>query len=170
MGDDAMTSLRLPAELLERADRLAEGGLGTGARVSRAVVLRRALELGLDTLGGGAAPDTLRAELSELRSRVERLERPLANGNARGLGAVVVATAERLLAELSGDGITEAPLTDAAPLGMAVVPLRVSGGLSPEEWALLSALDAAAREARSEDGLGQAAARRLREALAAVRA
>jgi hypothetical protein len=78
MGDDAMTSLRLPTELLERADRLAEGGLGAGARVSRAVVLRRALELGLAALGGGAAPDTLRAELAELRARVERLELQLA--------------------------------------------------------------------------------------------
>jgi hypothetical protein len=77
---ETMTSLRLPMELLSRADALADTGIGSGARVSRAVVLRRALELGLATMeretAGAAEPflAELRAELAELRVRVARLE------------------------------------------------------------------------------------------------
>lgn len=77
------------------------------------------------------------------------------------MSALAAVVAERLLAELANDGITEATLALAA---------HVSGGLSPEKMELLSALNNAVREARTEDGLGQASALRLREALAAVRA
>jgi predicted DNA-binding protein len=77
---ETMTSLRMPMDLLSRADALADTGIGTGARVSRAVVLRRALELGIATMeretAGAADPllAELRAELAELRVRVTRLE------------------------------------------------------------------------------------------------
>lgn len=77
------------------------------------------------------------------------------------MSALAASVAERLLAELADDGITEGTLALAA---------HVSGVLSPEKTELLLALNTAAREARSEDGLGQASALRLREALAAVRA
>jgi predicted DNA-binding protein len=77
---ETMTSLRMPMDLLSRADALADTGIGTGARVSRAVVLRRALELGIATMeretAGAVDPllAELRAELAELRVRVTRLE------------------------------------------------------------------------------------------------
>lgn len=74
MPEEASTTLRLPADYLERADRLAEAGLGTGARVSRAVVLRRALELGLEALDGAAPGVDMRTELRAIRERLERLE------------------------------------------------------------------------------------------------
>lgn len=76
--EEASTTLRLPADYLERADRLAEAGLGSGARVSRSVVLRRALELGLEALEDGAgAPSSedVRAALAEIRARLAALER-----------------------------------------------------------------------------------------------
>jgi Arc/MetJ-type ribon-helix-helix transcriptional regulator len=78
--DETPTTLRLPRDLLDRAERLAEDGLGTGARVSRSLVLRRAVELGLDALDSAAgdlsptAAAEVRAELEELRARMDRLE------------------------------------------------------------------------------------------------
>jgi hypothetical protein len=78
--DETPTTLRLPRDLLDRAERLAEDGLGTGARVSRSLVLRRAVELGLDALDSAAgdlsptAAAEVRAELADLRRRVEDLE------------------------------------------------------------------------------------------------
>lgn len=77
---ESVTSLRLPLDLLTRADALADTGIGSGARVSRAVVLRRALELGIATMereaAGAADPIVaeLRGELADLRARVARLE------------------------------------------------------------------------------------------------
>ncbi len=77
---ESVTSLRLPLDLLTRADALADTGIGSGARVSRAVVLRRALELGIATMereaAGAAEPIVaeLRGELADLRVRVARLE------------------------------------------------------------------------------------------------
>ncbi len=78
--DETPTTLRLPRSLLDLAERLAEGGLGTGARVSRSFVLRRSIELGLDVMHSAAgdlsptAKAELRAELADLRRRVEALE------------------------------------------------------------------------------------------------
>jgi len=146
MGDDAMTSLRLPAELLERADRLAEGGLGTGARVSRAVVLRRALEVGLASLSSGAPASvaSLELRLAELASRVDRME---ASSGAGASLAPLREAARRILAELAADGVSEEALLNARAAA-TVHPLTAEGRR------LLADLRLALAELESPEGLG----------------
>lgn len=80
--DEALgTSIRLPRDLLARADALADArNARTGERASRSAVLRLALERGIAALEREAAelarPPTkaaILAELAALRARVEAL-------------------------------------------------------------------------------------------------
>lgn len=146
MNDDAMTSLRLPAEILERADRLAEGGLGTGARVSRAVVLRRALELGLAALGG-AGPTTagLATQLEELTARVALLEARTTEGTL----SLARRAARRALAELAADGVTEAAIRELEAAEASLAELS-----SGEARHAVAELRLAHRELCSGEGIG----------------
>lgn len=192
--EEAVTSLRLPMLLLERADALAAAGLGTGARVSRAVVLRRALELGIAELEGeaGSLPATvaseIRAELAELRARVARLEgsrsdavlayRPRYRSRfdpeatpprpewALELG---VDAAARILRELADDGVTVGAVEDAEDaVALAAHYLR-AGRLGTAAERLAVALVDVLTEVNESEGLSQARVLALRDALAAAR-
>lgn len=84
--DEVPTSIRAPRALLDRADVIADRiTTATGAKVSRSAVLRRALELGIAALESEMKGDEdedsadLRAEVAELRARLDRLE-----GHSRG--------------------------------------------------------------------------------------
>lgn len=79
MTKDAATTLRLPADLMARADKLAERLAGPDGKPSRSAALRVALERGIASLeADGDKPGTLTpadvlAELDTLRARVEGL-------------------------------------------------------------------------------------------------
>lgn len=79
MTKDAATTLRLPADLMARANKLAERLAGPDGKPSRSAALRVALERGIASLeADGDKPGTLTpadvlAELDTLRARVEGL-------------------------------------------------------------------------------------------------
>jgi predicted DNA-binding protein len=81
-GADVGTSIRLPRDLLDRADRLAARRAELlGERASRSAVLRLALERGVAALereaadlASPAARASILAELDALRERVAALE------------------------------------------------------------------------------------------------
>lgn len=76
---DAATTLRLPAELLTRVDKLAERLAGPDGKASRSAALRVALERGIASLEadgdkpGELTPAEVLADLDALRARVKAL-------------------------------------------------------------------------------------------------
>lgn len=172
MGDDdSPTTIRAPRALLDRAEALisrwppAAGGIG---RVSRSTVLRHALERGIAALEAEAADlptangDDIRADLSELRARLDRIEGPYLTRKALDAG-------RRLLLELADDGVSIGAIEDCEAVAFDYQE-RAGAEVPPALAELVSVLALVAAEARSEDGLGEELAGRLRRAVRALAA